>query len=336
MQYTTRTAGAIVALALLALPAAAQDSCQAVPPNGARILFAGHSFFIPISREFDEFVLTGIDDTLGRHITAMAPYGGGSGSPASLWDNTDGSYDEVVSYLEQRPDVFGMTLFREPDTGLVGHATVDDYVLWFDLARTYRQDMQFFVAMPWPTHAHEVGPVVMAEQNLAFEQEILEVIGVLRQMYPDNRIDFYNHGITSVKMYEMYEAGELPDITCLIPEECGPDGSPLFTDSGLGHASPMMRELCSVGWLDVLYGIPYTDVAVEGYLSDTDAILAHTAAHNGQLPRPPQDWDRDGACTFFDVIEYLRDFDAADPTADVTIDGVYDAADVELVVEVGS
>ena len=54
-------------------------------PNGANALFIGHSFFVPISRSFDEIALSSGAFPQHRHQEVFS--GGKSGTPRELWDS---------------------------------------------------------------------------------------------------------------------------------------------------------------------------------------------------------------------------------------------------------
>ena len=70
-----------------------RGGCHAFPPvagatpfpNGANALFIGHSFFVPISRSFDEIALSSGAFPQHRHQEVFS--GGKSGTPRELWDS---------------------------------------------------------------------------------------------------------------------------------------------------------------------------------------------------------------------------------------------------------
>merc|ERR1712003_2600 len=78
----------------------------------------------------------------------------------------------------------------------------------------------------------------------------------LRMKYPSQKIFFVDYGYTAVVMKAMFDSNTLPDIETLTP---GTRQTSLFTDS-LGHAGPMLEDMCALIWMNILYGVDYAAV----------------------------------------------------------------------------
>ena len=74
-------------------------------------------------------------------------------------------------------------------------------------------------------------------------------------------------GEAAIAMRELYDAGELPDVTQPIDTETG-----MFIDTR-GHAAPILIELGSLVWLRAIYGVDLSTYDHDpGYLTDLKAL----------------------------------------------------------------
>ena len=77
-----------------------------------------------------------------------------------------------------------------------------------------------------------------------------------------------------------YEAGALEHLTRLH----GPGKRALFRDRGIGHAGPMMQDICALVWLHFLYGARLGEIDHGGYdQSDVTRIVSEAIAYNRQF-----------------------------------------------------
>ncbi|MEM7453063.1 MAG: hypothetical protein AAF456_01795 [Planctomycetota bacterium] len=235
--------------------------------EGANVLFAGHSFFGPVSRNFD---YVAAQNNFPDHVFNSVQRGGANGSPASLWDDTDGSRTDIEAVLATgQVELFGLTAYSENDS------TVQDYVRWFNLAKSYNPETSFFIGIPWVTHGPGTDSMIFEDLIVQTGEKMFETISILRNIYPDTPIYFLNYGRTSSIMKYQFEAGQLPDIDDLV----GSDERALFTDN-FGHAGPMMVELSALAWMEILYGADVTELDFTPYQSDAVGIVQDVVAFN--------------------------------------------------------
>ncbi|MEL6329682.1 MAG: hypothetical protein AAFR38_08480 [Planctomycetota bacterium] len=294
-------------------------SCQTRLGDGGACLFIGHSYFVPVAARFDAIAQA---SGLGSHGAGFYFAGGTSGSPGSLWDDADDSRTEIEAMLAPgNVRVLGMTAFGEFGS------TVEDYRLWIDLALSYNPDTRFFIGQPWVPGGPSLDTAAYDDAIETAGDNLFQTVAQLRLDYPNTRIEYINYGKTASIMKAEYEAGNLPDVTCLTG--CG--SASLFADPS-GHAGPMMTDLCAASWFDAIYGVGFDELTIPEYQSDTASIVADVLAYNERFPLPPQDWNLDGACSIFDVSDLLRAFDGSSASADLNGDGVLDSGDVQMAI----
>jgi hypothetical protein len=239
------------------------------PPfaDGARCLFAGHSFFVPVALAFDDLAIA---NEFSMHQMESYFRGSASGSPRALWEDPT-SHEEIDALLATgQIELFGLTSFVEDNS------RVEDYAHWVNLALTYNPDTQFFIGTPWVSGGPSLPTETFETANDTIGETIFLVVDQLRSDFPDQQIYYLAYGKTASVMKRMYDAEELPDITQLT----GPSPDALFVDAVTGHGGPMMLEMSALSWLDVLYGTELADLVISPYESDVQAILTEVLEHN--------------------------------------------------------
>ena len=219
-------------------------------PDGANCLFIGHSFFIPIARQFDAFAL---ENDFPEHMAQFVFSGGQSGSPARLWNDAEHKAEITEILAEGNVDLFAMTIHE----GTV----IQDYVRWIDLALTYNPNTSFFIGIPWNTD----GPKGTLEESELANLETVQLaersLPQLRELYPDHQIFAAAYGGIASTMRSDFELGNLPDVTQLV----GTRDTSLHTDS-FGHAGSMLVDMVALSWLAILYG------------AEVDTVVGSTSA----------------------------------------------------------
>ena len=291
--------------------------------DGAKSLFVGHSFFIPVSESFHQIALMN-DFPSHQYEFYFAP--GQAGSPGALWSNGEARAAIEANLAHGDVELFGLTNF-----GNFGSAFLD-YANWIEFALEFNPNTKFFIGNPWVAG----GPIL---ETPVFDQAIedsghqaFETVQELRAAFPNNAIYFINYGKTASIMKAMFETGQLPDIEFLV----GTNEQSLFVDATLGHAGPMMQELCALSWMHFLYGAEAANLEYGEYLSDVEAIVGEVATFNQTyVQHLPADVNNDGVVNLLDVdpfIELLSN-GGFQTEADINQDGVVDLLDVAPFVE---
>jgi hypothetical protein len=253
---------------------------DAVPfVDGASCLFAGHSFFVPVALNFD---LLAQQNGFSAHGMDTVFAGGAAGSPRSLWEDAEKREAITAKLATGLVELFGLTWFGE------GLSSFEDYARWFDLALTHNPDTTFFIGQPWMAGGPTVDAATYDQLGENVAQETFQTVLLLREAYPDNPIVFIDYGKTAAVMKLLFEEGSLPDIEGLVPDpQNGIElDEALFADGVIGHAGPMLQELCALLWLGGLYGADLDAMAYSDYESDVPSILTDLENYNAQFEQP--------------------------------------------------
>lgn len=241
-------------------------------PNGTSTLFIGHSFFVPISLEFDTFanMSKGEISFFPNHKHQAFKRGGENGSPANLWENHK---DEIEALLAPGDiELFGMVgggLPDDFDEEEDGPLLIAMYTQWIDLALTYNNNTSIFIGVPWPDYPtdYENAAVYQSESDARGPEYYEFAVNPLRDLYPDVDIHFLAYGTVATKMRTKLENNELDDI-CRLRKDCpfygGTDKNSLFRDYK-GHGGTMLLNLAGLAWLHWFYGSDVEDLADVAY-----------------------------------------------------------------------
>ncbi|MEM9373718.1 MAG: GC-type dockerin domain-anchored protein, partial [Planctomycetota bacterium] len=300
--------------ALIATSVGAQELCPPTATDGVNTLFIGHSFFIPVAREFDELA---VNNSYTNHQFDYYFSGGASGDPAALWNNPV-AFRAIDEKLAARDvDLLGLTI------GVPG-TSIDAYINWIELALDYNPNTNFFIGQPWAPDGPQVGLADYEVISDVLSQSMLARVHELRRRYPETRIDYISYGETAVEMRKRLDAGELPDIDCVY----GCDGAWLYTDTSPGHTHPMVHELSALSWMRFIYGAEIESLDFTDYESDVLGIMDQVELYNLPFQAPPHDANADGQLNFFDVAQFLSAYNAGNQNADFYVDGQLNFFDV--------
>jgi len=263
------------------------------PPSGIvgqRLMLMGHSFFRPfIDRLPFHVAQAGIVGHSQEKVTA----GGVNGTPLSLWNNTT-NRAAVQTVLDGGDvDLFGMTCCDleltpggDPVLDPEGNPNLllDGYQLWFDYALAQNPDTAFFIGMPWIDFPTDYADATAYGDlwTLFYNTIILPAVDDLRAQYPGVTIYSIPYGQASHELFQLFEAGNLPDVSNLE----GWSATSLYTDYK-GHAGDVLKALIELIWIDAIYGVDLDTYAYDpGYQTDLKALAksimdAHDPAYNG-------------------------------------------------------
>lgn len=232
--------------------------------TGFDSLFIGHSFFVPFAYGMSSHAP---DAGFTDHTQDVVFSGGSGGAPEALWNNTT-KRNEIQAILDTGDvELFGMTYHPS-------YPSLDGYRLWVDYALDQNPDTRFFVALPWLTNPGSFTAGDFSAIWHAAEVVINhDIIDNLRAENPG--VDFYGipYGQAAVELYELYDAGELPDVDSLVSGS----GDAIFSDS-FGHADDILVELGRLVWLRAIYDVDLSSYDYDpGYTVDllalADAIM---------------------------------------------------------------
>jgi len=246
---------------LTATASAAQDRFS----QGATALFAGHSFFAPIAKEFDGLAkLAG----LTNHRAIIVFQGGRKGAPGPLWNNT-----EQRAKIEKMLASGKIEIFALP--GMGSRTSFEDFANWVDLALSYNRDTVFFLPQIYVAGGPRTETRRLGRNTAGSGNELSQTVDQLRRAYPSTRFIHVNSGIIAPVMKAMFEQGELNSLSTEVSRE----GNALYRDQGIGHAGTMMEHVMAIYWLESLYGIRliderrYSSAEVERILNRTYDVL---------------------------------------------------------------
>ena len=197
--------------------------------TGFDSLFIGHSFFRPFAQGMSSH---GPNAGFTDHTQDLVFAGGANGAPEALW-NDPVKRAQIQAVLDRgEVDLFGMTVHGD-------YPGLDGYRNWLDYALARNPDTRFFIAMPWlPNPASMDAATYSATRHEAHETRLHGAIDALRLEYPG--VDIYGipYGQAAVELYDLFEAGHLPDVDTLVSGT----GDAIFRDN-FGHADDFLVEL---------------------------------------------------------------------------------------------
>lgn len=250
-------------------PGPARPTPPPVFKDGANCLFIGHSFFIPVAKQFDKVATR---SGFRSHKAKLVFAGGKNGSPGALWDNPKRKKLIEAKLAGGKIDLLGMTVFSK------FNSSFKDYQQWIDLALKYNPKTRFFIGQCWAAGGPRLANEKYDQAIAASSTRVFKIVTKLRTTYPKNHIYFINYGKVASEMKSRYAAKKLPDITKMV----GRDKQALYRDGFMGHGGPMMLELSSLVWLNILYGAEITKLKHTPYQSDVNSITTKVVKYNQQ------------------------------------------------------
>ena len=245
-------------------------STQPIFEDGAKCLFIGHSFFIPVARSFDKIAA---QNDFSSHQSEIVFSPGLGGSPRGLWENEKRREQIKAKLASGTVDLFGMSAAGPSERA------VEDYRKWIDVALAYNPKTRFFIGQCWVPGGPRMDVVKYAKANEAGAQRNFEIVSRLRKAYPNNHIYFVNYGKVASEMNSQFDAGKLPDIEQLV----GRGNTSLFRDGAIGHGGALMSELSALIWLTTLYGADVERVKRTSFSAEAKEIAVRVVSYNEQF-----------------------------------------------------
>ena len=249
---------------------------------GYNMMMMGHSFFKPMA---EQMPFHAVRSGVAGHTQTVEFSGGATGAPLALW-NDAGHRANIQAVLNGGDvDVFGMTccdLEFTPEG--IPVLKLEGYKLWFEHALEQNSETVFFIGMPWADYPTDYADAASysGTWNGFYDLYLLPAVDELRALYPNATIYTIPYGEAANKLRELFEAGNLPDVSSLQ----GPAADALFVDHK-GHAGEILKKLVEYIWVTAAYGVELDTYAYDdGYDTDLKALAksimdAHDPDYNG-------------------------------------------------------
>jgi hypothetical protein len=254
--------GIFLQFAMIAEAFAREDQPRS---EGMQCFFAGHSFFCPVALSFDRIAKK---SDFPEHEMKIVFRGGASGTAGALWNSPKARKEIEAVLASGNVELFGLT--PGPSD------TAETFEPWFDLALEHNPDTCFFIGIPWAMGGHSMKTAMFEKVIDNYAKMGGEVVKELRKRYPNNRIDYLSYGKMAPAMKRRFEAERLPDIDAMV----GKGRSALFADDRLGHAGPMLLDLCALTWLNELYAADLDSLTYRKHESDVGAMVQEVMTFN--------------------------------------------------------
>ncbi|MEM7478952.1 MAG: hypothetical protein AAF483_28550 [Planctomycetota bacterium] len=234
--------------------------------EGARCLFMGHSFFIPVAKQFDEIARS---SGLPNHHANFVMNGGGGGAPGRIWSSKPHRASATKILEAGNVHLLGMTYYDETN------CKVEDYERWIDLAVKHNPKVRVFIGLCWPDAPQ--AKISEFDRILRVSNErVFNTVQTLRERHPDVPIQFVNYGLVARELKAQHAKGESSEIESLVSRE----PNSLFRDTK-GHAGPLLLEVAALAWIQQLYGVELKLVKAEAVKSESaKKILPLVASFN--------------------------------------------------------
>jgi hypothetical protein len=222
---------------------AAQVEETITPPTlSHNTLFMGHSFFAPIARQIPVHMTQLGNGDHSQHVESSP---GETGTPIALWED-EGHRSTVQAILDTgEVELFGMT----------ASPTMQGYTLWIDYALSKNPNTKIVIGTPWLDFPADYSDAATYENTIidGIDSKIQVDIDALRLLYPNTKIINLPYAFAAIELRNMFEAGQLPNITELIGSNAE---TSIFSDQkGHGHGNGLLLDLAEFIWLSHIYDI---------------------------------------------------------------------------------
>ncbi len=279
MKYRTAPLTILLGVLLPFILATSTPASQDAPRSkGMACFFVGHSFFCPVALSFDRIAKK---SDFPDHDMKLVFRGGQAGTAGALWSSTKARKQIEAVLATGEVELFGLTPGPSDNE--------KTFKLWFDLALEHNPDTRFFIGTPWARNGAGMETPALDGLVTLYANKCAEVVEKLRDMYPENRIDFLGYGKMAPIMKKRFEAEELPHITTMV----GKGDVALFMDERPGHAGPMLLDLCAATWLNELYGANIDSLELPRHEVDVAVMVDEVMAFNAPFRAKDDELDEE-------------------------------------------
>ena len=237
---TTLWATLVLALSLLTL---SEPQAAEINSKGENCLFLGHSFFIPVVRHLPEHTKRA---GLETHEQMVVFHGGKRGSPGLMWKSPKDDVAKAKAWIETgEVDLVAMTFHSG------GESLFEHYHHWVEFALKHNPKTRFLIQATWPNKFDRELPEFLGYAE-GIEESIHEILGQLRQKYPETDFGCVPQGRWMVGLWQLYDEGKLPELASVMAERKKPGMDYLFRDYG-GHGGELALKEGALIWLAAIY-----------------------------------------------------------------------------------
>lgn len=240
--------------------------------TGFKTLVTGNSFVNSIGWGVPGHAATA---GIANHEHSQVTAGGANGAPEALWNNaTKGP--QIRAIIDKGDvDLFIMTSLP---------TTMEGYRLWINYLLARNPETRVGIAVPWIPYPQSQTSAQYEANFNSYLAGVHEDIDTLRSEYPGLEIFSVPYGAAAVELRALLDAGNLPDVSGM---RSG-NGTGIFVNDNLGHADPILRDLCRLVLARAIYDIDLQNFAHDpGYITDLKAIAQSiTDAHDTDYDAP--------------------------------------------------
>lgn len=251
-------------------------------PRGAKSLFIGHSFFVPIAQQFDFYASH--SGKFPDHNAQFFQSHGETGYPIPLWDNHRPEIERMLSSRDI--DLFGMVVGVAPQD----EESINAYKRWIDLALSYNPNTSIFIGEPWGDFPEETDTkTYMANMQQNSDATFNGLITTLRQSYPKTNIFFLNYGMCAGEERLLFDENKLVHVNEMIADTTDLRRS-IYRDRK-GHPGTMLQDVSAIAWLSWFYtGAPLDSIIAN---VKTEEILGWNTQNVGDILRVTGEFNED-------------------------------------------
>ena len=221
-----------------------------------KCLFIGHSFFVPVTQQIPDILLT----MNVSHTQNDVFRGGSSGLPSSLWNSNEAG-NAIKARLDGGDvDLLGMPIDQIDES----HGSTAYYELWFDYALSKNPNTKFMIGLPCPDFPARHDTLTYVSSYRESLSRWPEIEAELRNKYPNVSVITNPYGLGVMELLLLFEKGRVPDIS----SSTGHRDTSIFRDTK-GHDGTLTLTFLALFFINRIYDIDLRTANVDlGYEFD--------------------------------------------------------------------